>query len=129
MLVRLILVAALVTAVSAQTVDSTGRQPEVGRRDSLSWSERRPEDPRHEVAPVVEVEMRERDRLDPGPAAVERAQAGQHTGPAVEEEPALALDEIARLRAAGIRPGGRAADDGEPHRRILPISRRLSDGV
>ena len=40
--------------------------------------------------------MRDRDRVDAGPAAVELAEAGEDAGAAVEQEPALALDEIAR---------------------------------
>jgi len=105
----------------AQSLGASGRQPELGPRDSLSGAEGRAEDPRDEVAPVVEMEVRDGDRVDPRPPVVDRAQAGEHTRPAVEQELALTLHEVARLCAACVRPGGRATDDGEPHRRILPI--------
>jgi hypothetical protein len=64
----------------------------------------------------------DRDRVDARPAAVELAETGEDTGAAVEQQAAVALDEIPRLDAAGIRPGGRAADHSERHAPILPIS-------
>ena len=45
------------------------------------------------------------------------AQLGEHAGAAVEQQ--AALDEVARTGPAGVGPGGRRADDGEPHRHIL----------
>ena len=64
--------------------------------------------------------MGDRDRIDVRPALA-LAKACEDAGPAIDEEPAGAmLEDIARMGAAGIGPGGRATDDGEFHRRILP---------
>ena len=83
------------------------------RRLAATVQEQSAPDPGHEIAPVVEVEMGDHDRVRRGPRRG-LAQAAEHTGPAVEQGRALiALDEIARLGAARIRPGGRATDDGE----------------
>ena len=61
-------------------------------RASRAGPEHQPPDPGHEIAPVVEVEVRDRDRVDLRPALLARA-AGQHAGPAVEQQPpAAALD-------------------------------------
>src|SRR5205085_10415775 len=100
------------------------RQPEPGPRPLAVEPEHRSPDPRDDVAPVVEMEVRDRDRvhLRPGLAL---PQAGEDAGPAVEEEPPATLHEIPRLRPAGIGPGGRAADDGQPHRYIFSY-RRIS---
>src|SRR5205085_9374712 len=99
-------------------------EPELRPRPVAVEAEHRPPDPRDDVAPVVEVEVRDRDRvhLRPGLAL---AQAGEDAGPAVEEEPPSTLHEVPRLRPAGIGPGGRAADDGQPHRYIFSY-RRIS---
>src|SRR4029079_10056091 len=49
--------------------------------------------PRHESAPVVEVEMRDRDRVDGGPR-LRLAESPEHARPAVEQETApVALDD------------------------------------
>ena len=74
-------------------------------------------DPRDQIAPVVEVEVRDRDRLDARPGLA-LAQLREHAGPAVEQQ--LVVDEVARAGPAGVGPGGRGADDREAHRRILP---------
>ena len=51
-------------------------------------------------------------------------QPTEHAGPAVEENAAaVGLEHVARVRAAGVRPGGRRADDGQAHRGILPMCR------
>jgi hypothetical protein len=63
---------------------------------------------------VVEVKMRNHDRVDTRPAVL-LAQPWQHAGPAVEEKPSGPFDEVTRLRTAGIGPGRRAADDREFH--------------
>ena len=55
---------------------------------------------------MVKVEMGDGDRVDPRPPFVGLAQAGEHSRPAIEEEPAFSLDEIARLRATCVGPGG-----------------------
>jgi hypothetical protein len=61
------------------------------------------------------MEVGDDDRIHAGPR-LEPPQTRQHTGAAVEQEaPAVLLDEIPRLGAAGIRPGGRAADDMDSH--------------
>src|SRR6185437_15634986 len=84
-------------------------------RDGSSGAERGTEDPRHEIAPVIEVEVGDRDRIDTRPAAVELADAGEDSRPAIEKQPPLALDEIARLGAAGVRPCRGAPDYRELH--------------
>ena len=63
--------------------------------------------PRNEVAPVVEVEMRDRDRVHVRPFVPEPEPA-EHAWTAVEQQPSAAfgLDEVPRLRAPGIGPGG-----------------------
>src|SRR5207244_8325580 len=88
--------------------------PQLGPRPPAVEAEHRAPDPRDDVAPVVEVEVRDRDRvhLRPGLAL---AQPGEHAGPAVEEEPAPTLHEVPRLRPARVGPGGRRADDRQPH--------------
>ena len=68
---------------------------------------------------MIEVEVRDRDRVDARPAVVESAQAREHAGPAVEQQAPLALDEIAGLGAARVGPGGGAADHRELHTPIL----------
>ncbi len=40
--------------------------------------------------------------------------------PAVEQQPSRPFDEVPGLRPAGVRPGGRAADDFESHECLLP---------
>ena len=70
---------------------------------------------------MVEVEVRDRDRVDVRPALA-LAQSREDSRAAVEEEAASGLlDEVAGMRAAGVGPGRRAADDGQVHRRILPM--------
>jgi len=73
--------------------------------------------------------VRDRDRVDARPPAVRAAQAREHARAAVEEQAPVTLDEVARLRAAGVRPRRRAPDHGELHRRILPIPADEANGV
>src|SRR5829696_7476304 len=47
---------------------AAGGDPQLRRRRSRRRPELEPPDPRHEVAPVVEVEVRDRDRVDLRPA-------------------------------------------------------------
>ena len=68
---------------------------------------------------MVEVEVRDRDRVHLRPAVL-LAHAREHAGPAVEQNPPRAFDEIPGLRASGVGPGGRAPDDFESHKRSLP---------
>ena len=93
---------------------SAGWHPELGRRRVASHAEARPEDPRDDVAPVIEVEVGERDRVEERPR-LPAAQPGEHTRAAVEQETPASLDEVPGLRSSGIGPGGRAADDRELH--------------
>src|SRR6185436_12087144 len=77
--------------------------------------------PRHEIAPVVEVEVRDRDRIDVRPTLT-LTEATQYSGPTVDEETtAVVLHHVPRMGAAGVGPRRRGADDAEFHRRILPM--------
>ena len=101
-----------------ETVDHLAaavRQPELGRIHVVAGAEQAAEGPRHEVAPVVEMEVRDDDRVQSWPR-LEPPQPRQNARAAVEQEPpAVLLDEIARLGAARVGPGGRAADDVDAH--------------
>src|SRR5205085_8025753 len=101
---------------------SVRRQPELRPRPVAVEAEHRAPDPRDDVAPVVEVEVRDRDRVHLRPRLA-LAQTGEDSGPAVEEEPPAILDEVPRLRTAWIGPSGRAADDRQPHRYIFSYAR------
>ena len=69
---------------------------------------------------MVEVEVRDRDRVDVRPA-FPLAETAEDPGPAVDEQAAaVVLDDVAGMRSARVGPGGGAADDREFHRRILP---------
>ena len=67
---------------------------------------------------MIEVEVGDREGVDARPA-VSGSQARQDTRPAVEQEHALALDEVAGLRSTGVGPRGGTADHCELHRHIL----------
>jgi hypothetical protein len=101
----------------AELLPASRRQPQLRLRQRLPGTEQTAPDPGDEVAPVVEVEMRDRDRLDRRPR-FQLAQFREDAGAAIEEEPAL--DEVPGTGPAGVRPGGGGADDPETHRRILP---------
>ena len=73
---------------------------------------------------MVEVEVRDRDRVHL--EAVLRAEPPDHARAAVEEQPPRAFHEVARLGAAGVRPGRRRADDVKSHAHILSAARALS---
>jgi methylmalonyl-CoA mutase C-terminal domain/subunit len=105
-------------AERGEMVGASGREPELRLRALGAEAVHRPPDPWHEVAPVVEVEVRNHDRVDPWPF-LGLAQAGQHAGAAVEQQPPRPFDEVAGVGAAGVRPGRRAPDDFQPHRHIL----------
>ena len=103
-------------------------QPQLGRLHLMPRTEEAAERPRDDVAPVVEVEVRDHDRVDARPR-LEPAQARQHSRPAVEQEPpAVLLDEVARLGAARVGPGGRAADYVDAHGPILAATGLCSHG-
>ncbi len=102
-----------------QEVAPSGGTQSSGAASSLAGSELRSPDPRHDVAPMVEMPVRDRDRVDARPV-LPLAQPREHAGPAIEQQaPSRVLDEIARLRAARVRPGGRAPHDSELHLPIL----------
>jgi hypothetical protein len=100
-----------------QLLAASRRQPELRLRQRLARPEEAAPDPGHEVAPVVEMEVGDRDRLD-GRPGLALAQLCEHARPAVEQQ--AVVDEVARAGSAGVRPGGGRADDREVHRRILP---------
>ena len=111
-----------------QRLAAAVRQPQLGRLLLAARAEQAAERPRHEVAPVVEVEVGDDDGVESRPR-LEPAQAGQHARAAVEQDPAaVLLDEIARLGAAGVGPGGRAAYDVHAHAPILAVTRGCSHG-
>src|SRR5438132_3972035 len=94
------------------------RHPELRHLRALARSHRRPPDPRDEVAPVVEVPVRDRYRVHRGPALA-LAQAREDAWAAVEQQSSGPFEQVAGLRAAGVRPGRRAADDLQIHAHIL----------
>ena len=72
---------------------------------------------------MVEVEVRDRDRVDVRPLRV-LTQPAQDTRPAVEQDAApIGLEHVAGMCATGVRPSRRGADDGQAHRGILPMCR------
>ena len=99
-----------------------GRHPELGRILLAGRADHQPPDPGNEVAPVIEVEVADDDRVDARPAVggVQLPQPRQDARTAVEQQSPRALDQIAGLSAAGVRPGGRRAHDGQFHIPILP---------
>src|ERR671924_59131 len=107
---------------------TAGRKPELRRLVLLAEAPHPPPDPWHEVAPVIEVEVRDRDRVHLRPAVHAEAvsQSRENSGPAVEQEPPRALEQISGLRSAGVGPSGGAPDDSELHRHSVP--RRLDGG-
>ena len=88
----------------------------------LSWPRpnMRAPDPGHEVAPVVEMPVGDDDPVHPRPAPVALAELAENTRSAVEEQPPGAVDQVPGVGPARVRPGGRAADDGQSHAPILP---------
>ena len=91
------------------------RQPKLRCRNIAARAEEAAESPRDEVAPVVEMEVGDDDRVELRPR-LEPPQARQNAGAAVEQEPAAVLfDEVSGLGAARVGPGGRAADDVDAH--------------
>src|SRR5919204_1471612 len=90
------------------------RQPELRLGNVAARAVQRSERPRNEIAPVVEVEVRDRDRVDARPAFL-LSQARQDAGPAVEQQARRPFDEIARLRPGWVGPGRRASDDDDSH--------------
>ena len=79
-------------------------------------------DPRHEVAPVIEVEMRDHDRLDASASRRPLRRRPSTPGPQSSSTAPAPCDEVAGVRAARVRPGGRAAHDGQLHAGMLSSS-------
>ena len=57
-----------------------------------------------------------------GQPSTVRAQPRQHARPAVQQEAARPLEQVAGLRAARVGPRGRAPDDGQLHRHGFPTA-------
>ena len=91
-----------------QRVAATRRQPELRPWNGLPRPVETPPDPGDQVAPVVEVQVGDRDRLD-GRPGLSLPQLGEHAGPAVEQQ--LVVDEVARTCPAGVGPCRRRADN------------------
>src|SRR5205823_9138283 len=106
------------SADRAQHLAALWRDPELRLVDVLPGAQRRAPDPRHEIAPVVEVPVRHGDRVQRRPALM-LAELCEDARPAVEQQPPRAFEEVAGLSAAGVRPRGRAAYDGQFHAHIL----------
>ena len=98
--------------------DPAGRQPQLRRRHEVAEAIDRAPDPRDDVTPVVEVEVRDRDRVEPRPS-FPGPQLREDAGTAVEEKPSRSLDEVAGLLSARVRPRRRAPDDGQLHPHIF----------
>jgi methylmalonyl-CoA mutase cobalamin-binding domain/chain len=93
------------------------RKQDGGAADHRRSVAREP-DPWDEVTPVVEMEMRDQDRVHR--QQVVPAHSRQDAWTAIEQEPALIrFDEVAGVCAARVRPSGRGADDGQSHVHIL----------
>jgi methylmalonyl-CoA mutase C-terminal domain/subunit len=79
---------------------------------------------------VIEVPVRDRDRIELGPWLA-LAQPGQDTGAAVEQQaPAVALEEISRLGSARVWPSRRTACDRQFHLSttaiyLPPVARKI----
>ena len=97
----------------------TAVDPELGFLVVVTLPVEAPPDPRHEIAPVVEVEVRDRDRLEERPLLA-LAQPAEDAGSAVEEQPlSVRGNEVAGVCASCVRPGRGRPDDGETHVPIL----------
>jgi hypothetical protein len=98
---------------------SAAIDPQLGLLVTVAAPVEAPPDPGHEVAPVVEVEVRDRDRVESGPC-FPLAQPAKHAGAAIEQQPLAARrHEVPGVCAAGVRPGRGRPDDGEAHLPIL----------
>ena len=110
-------------ARSVEELRAAGLDEEPGPRDRAVRGEvEAAPDPGNEVAPVVEVPVRDGDGVDVRPR-LRLAETAEDAGPAVEEELLRAFDEVPGMRASRVRPRRRGADDGQAHRGILPMCR------
>ena len=111
-----------------EELDAAGLHPERRLRQGPVRGEvEAAPDPGHEVAPVVEVPVRDRDPVDGRPELV-LAEPAENARPAVEQQArAVGLEHVSGVGAAGVRPGRRRADDGQAHRGILPMCRGRSE--
>src|SRR5918994_6999576 len=98
----------------AQERLAAGRDPELRSRLLACRTEPERPDPGDDVAPVVEVEVRQADRVDARPV-LELSELREHPRAAVQEHSAIAFDQVAGLGPAGIGPRRRASDDRELH--------------
>src|SRR5207248_2109533 len=106
------------------------RDPELGSLRRLAGTEHAAPDPGNEVAPVVEVPVCDRDRVKLGPGLA-LAQPCEHARSAVQQDaPAVAFEQVARLRPARVRPGRGAPSYDEFHASITaiylpPVARKI----
>src|SRR5262249_13684343 len=117
-------------ADAVQGLDPARRHPELGPLRIDPGPEHAPPDPRDDVPPVVEVPVGEGDRIHLGPW-LSLAQPGKNARAAVEQETlAVALEQVTRLRAAGVRPGRGAPRHRQFHASITaiylpPVARKI----
>ena len=79
-----------------------------------------PPDPRHEVAPVIEVEVRDGDCIDVRPASRSLRRPSTPGPQSTRSRPPSVLHQVARMGAARVGPRRGGADDREFHGHILP---------
>ena len=82
--------------------------------DVVAWPDHRTERPGHKISRIVEMDMRNHDRIDARPPFL-FTEAWEHAGTAVQQDASGALDQVPRLCAPWVRPGWRAPDYREPH--------------
>src|SRR5260221_7747260 len=98
-----------------EVVAAAGRQTELRRRRSVGWHVQLAPEPRNQVAAMVDVCVRDRDRIDGGPPLC-FTKAREDAWTAIDEKPAaVVLEQVPRMRTSGVGPSGRAADDRELH--------------
>src|SRR5205809_2010943 len=106
------------------------RDPERGSLRVLAGAEHASPDPGNEVAPVVEVPVRDRDRVELGPGLA-LAETSEHARSAVQQDaPAVALQEVPGLGSARVRPGWGTPSYDEFHASIIaiylpPVARKI----
>src|SRR6266487_3180863 len=106
------------------------RDPQLGSLRVLAGAEHASPDPGNEVAPVVEVPVRDRDRVELGPGLA-LAQTSEHARSAVQQDaPAAAVQEVPGLGSARIRPGRGTPSYDEFHASIIaiylpPVARKI----
>jgi methylmalonyl-CoA mutase C-terminal domain/subunit len=115
---------------SLEHFGAAGRNPELRFLRVLAGAEHASPDPGNEVAPVVEVPVRDRDRVELGPG-LPLAQTSEHARSAVQQDaPPGALQEIPGLGSARVRPGRGTPSYDEFHACIIaiylpPVARKI----